>query len=755
MLKSRLIDYINKFLKYCFYSLFIFTPLIMSSHTSELFEFNKVLLIYIITTLILFFWLLKMIVNNKIIIKKTPFDIPIFLFSLTQLISTVFSIDRHTSFFGYYGRFNGGLLSLIAYLILYYGFVSNFPDFGERFIFNLLKLSIFSSVAVILWGLPGKFGYDLSCFVFTGKLTDSCWTDQFRPAERLFSTLGQPNWLGAYLTITFFLGLYFFLKTKDSKYLILNTIYLTVNFITLLFTRSRSALLALVLGICFFIVLFYSHFRHCRDISRVFKRAIVLTILLIISVFIFKTGIQSIDQLIDWVTYQKIFVNEKIDNIPNVTKQPSSGINSDVTESGDIRRIVWQGAVELGKRYPWFGSGPETFAYSYYFVRPKEHNLTSEWDFLYNKAHNEYLNYLATTGFVGLGAYLIFILVVVIFSIYNLKAQNSKLKTKSKNLNLKKDLKIEDLDLSSRILVLSLICAYLSILVTNFFGFSTTTINLFFYIIPAIFISQLSNPVLDENQLSNINNRQSSIVSSLKQKVYTGFIILFTFYLLFSIGRYRLADINYVKGDNLYKTGDYQEAAKFLFKALEYKYEHVYEDKLSSVLAYLAFVSSYQKQTKTTKQLIDLSKFYNQKSLAESAMNILYWKTKAKNAYLFYQINGEIDEINNGVDALKHGEGLASTDPKIPYSLAIYYSLLADQNINNQLTEEYQNLSIEEINKTIDLKANDKGYYLLKAQLLKKYHRKEEARSVLKFILNKIAPDDPEAIKELQNLDRL
>ena len=60
----------------------------------------------------------------------------------------------------------------------------------------------------------------------------------------------------------------------------------------------------------------------------------------------------------------------------------------------------------MASKYPLFGTGVETFAYSYNFVRPLTHNLTSEWDYVYNKAHNEYFNYLATTGFIGLISYL-------------------------------------------------------------------------------------------------------------------------------------------------------------------------------------------------------------------------------------------------------------------------------------------------------------------------------------------------------------
>jgi O-antigen ligase len=67
-----------------------------------------------------------------------------------------------------------------------------------------------------------------------------------------------------------------------------------------------------------------------------------------------------------------------------------------------------------------FGTGVETFAYAYYFVRPQAHNLTSEWDYLYNKAHNEYLNYFATTGFIGLGTYLLVISTVIIVFLYKI-----------------------------------------------------------------------------------------------------------------------------------------------------------------------------------------------------------------------------------------------------------------------------------------------------------------------------------------------
>ena len=203
---------IDQFIQFFFNLLLFVVPIIMSKSTSELFEFNKMLFIYAITVLISFFWIIKMILAKKIILKKTPLDIPIVVFLLSQTISTIFSMDRHTSFFGYYGRFNGGLLSIICYVILYYAFVANRVNVEKT-----LKAIIASSVFVILWAIPGHLGHDLTCWLFSGTFSNNCWDNStlaFRPELRAFSTLGQPNWLGAYLSVAFFLGIYFLISQK-------------------------------------------------------------------------------------------------------------------------------------------------------------------------------------------------------------------------------------------------------------------------------------------------------------------------------------------------------------------------------------------------------------------------------------------------------------------------------------------------------------------------------------------------------------
>lgn len=295
---------LDKTIRILYYSLFLVTPLLMLASTSELFEFNKMLFIYFVALGVLFVWFLRMFKEKRFFIGKTLLDIPILIFLGSQVLSTLFSIDRHTSLFGYYGRFNGGLVSLLAYLIIFYGFVTLFDKKNRE---KLMKWSLLSSFLVILWGLPGRFGHDLSCLLYSGQFNNVCWTDQFRPAERMFSTLGQPNWLGAYLAINFFIGLYFFLKSLTSSikehdygWRAIYSGYLILNFCGILFSRSRSALLATVAGFAIFFVLIFI----IKDGKKLLKSSIkplgLLFVTFLLAILIFKTGIERVDNLINF-----------------------------------------------------------------------------------------------------------------------------------------------------------------------------------------------------------------------------------------------------------------------------------------------------------------------------------------------------------------------------------------------------------------------------------------------------------------------
>jgi len=410
--------------------LFFIIPLVFYKNTSELFEFNKIVTLYLFTALIVSAWAIESIRQKKIIFRKTILNLPLSIYLFIYLVSSIFSIDPRTSWLGYYGRFNGGLISQMCYIVLYWAFISNLKSREiQKSLYYLMVSTAIASMLAIL----ERFGVYTTCGIMGLSYTDSCWVQDVK--SRVFSTLGQPNWLAAMLV-----ALIPFTWLKSWKYYLVSILF----FITLLLTKSRSGILAFGFEfLIFWGFTFYgesttsrSGFLHTGDKtkSKHLKEFITLSLGLVIFAFVFS--------------YKPQTNNQNMNNI----SVPALELGG--TESGTIRKYVWQGAFEVFKHYPIIGTGPETFAYSFPMYKPVGHNLTSEWDFIYNKAHNEFLNYLANTGILGFLSYIL----VIVYSFIML--------IKSKRFDL--------------------MSAYVGILVTNFFGFSVVTISLLFFMLPAI-----------------------------------------------------------------------------------------------------------------------------------------------------------------------------------------------------------------------------------------------------------------------------
>lgn len=713
---------IQKTITYLYYTLFFVTPFIVLPITSELFEFNKIIFIYAIAGLIFSLWVVDCLRKGSIIWKHTPFDIPLVLFYISQLISFIFSIDRHTSFFGYYGRFNGGLLSISVYIFLYYAFIF-YVSHNKGAVRRIFGLIITACIMVFLWGLPGIVNRDLSCLLFVGTFDNSCWTAQFRPAERMFSTLGQPNWLGAYSAVGFFTALYLLITTKRKSIVVLSCVALLSTFCAILFSRSRSSLASLVPGLLLFLLSFAVLKMHIIQLVESKKSYIAVTFFaLIVALFSIKTGITSIDSILSFQFSKK--------NTPTLINQNNAQVDASeestaiqiggVTESLDIRKIVWQGAIDLGLQYPLFGTGLETFGYAYYSVRPQEHNLTSEWDYLYNKAHNELLHIFSTSGWFGLITYSLLIFWIVGRILYSL-------------------LFSKDSHISEKLQYVFLFSVFISILVTNFFGFSTTTINLFWFILPGVLLTgRYHVPITPSHNPVSI------------KQWFLGLIIYIV--ILNYLISYWYADYLYAQSDALAKNGAAESSVILLDKARSLRYEHVFDDKMSYLLAQIAFSQINSTRAETIPQLIAKADELNISSIKDSKNNVLYWKTRVKNQYLFYQATLNKKHLFTGLSALDEAKILAPTDPKIPYFASTYYTLLYDEEQNKEQKQIYLQQSLEEINKAIDLKNNYLDAYTLKIQLLKKYQLKTELKSFLEFYLRNIAPDDQTAKSEYEAL---
>jgi len=450
--------------------------------------------VYLMTIIISAGWLVRSLQIKKFEIARTPLDIPLFLFLASQITSTILSLDWHTSIWGYYSRFHGGLASTICYVILFYALVTHFAN-QTKAIKNLITAILVTAAITCVYAVLEKLGID-----------KNIWVQDVQ--NRVFSTLGQPNWLSAYIVAILPIALYRAIanENKDFRltYWLLSVLFLAVIF----FTKSQSGIGATMVVLTAFAVV--------TAIQNRKAKLLFIAIPLILLLIIFKRD--ALGRTLNSLNKTNPFYSDATTIITEENKTRLGG-----SDSMAIRRVVWQGAIELGKRYPFFGTGVETFGYTYYWVRPVAHNLTSESDFLYNKAHNEFLNFLANTGFIGLGTYLL-----LIFAIGRLFVISSSQSTSSS--------RAESRDLTSS-LSTPFFLGFIGILVTNYFGFSVVNVALFFFLFPAIILAESST-------------QKFTIDLSINSLFGSTIIICTAIWMLLGVRNMWVADVNYTIGKN-------------------------------------------------------------------------------------------------------------------------------------------------------------------------------------------------------------
>ena len=656
-----------------------------------------------------------MVSQKKIFFRRTILDIPILIFLLSQFLSTLLSIDTRTSLLGYYSRFHGGLASYISYSLLYWAYVSNMNKKTTRIcIFTLFT----SAFLVSIYGILEHFGIDKDLWIQDVQF-------------RVFSTLGQPNWLAAWLVALIPLTWTFAITSSLSnkiKTSILFTLLSSIFFITLLFTRSRSGILGFVVGdALYWLIMSLFYYRQKLKVKKAFL--ILLTsnfTFIIISFFVGTPWTPTVSSLF------KKGDSKAVNNVSGQTFAPALEVGGSSSE--EIRKIVWKGAVNIWRHYPIFGSGVETFAFSYYKFRPVEHNLVSEWDFLYNKAHNEYLNFAATTGTVGLLSYLVLI-TFTLLEIFKLKFIKEKIKN---NLNITAGNK-ESENLQERIgqleiyfIQIALFAGYVTILVTNFFGFSVVPIALIFFLYPAMAVSiETTND--DNKQFSDISLKQS-------QKLVITFIVFIMLFTLYSIGKYWGADVAYARGKAYGDAGNYATAINSLQKAIKNSpHEAIFWSELATNQSLAVISLSGTGNDNFITSLVNNAVSNSQKAIDLSPANVNLKREQIKIYINLSPLNQSY--LFKARDVLISAIEQAPTDAKLYYNLALVYLRTGD----NKTAEEI-------LKKTIDMKINyrDARYALALVLIDKKDY--SGAKEQLQYILTMINPDDSLANEAMQEI---
>lgn len=727
----KLLNWCNRTLVLGYLALFGVVPLILTPWNYELFEFNKMITVYAITIIVTVAFVIKNLLHRRIVINTTLLFPPLLFFIFTQLISSLFSMDPHVSWFGYYSRFNGGMFSLLCYVLLYIIFVSAFrfskesTDDSDHTIFlpiHRLLLTIMSSITLVaLWGVAERLGVD-----------KNWWVQDVQ--SRVFSTLGQPNWLAAVLCTVMPIGLFFtVIHEKTNEKLLtprrlVGIGFTVLCFMVLIFTRSRSGFGGfLVASGLFFAISAWLAFqapKHANSDDRssftprqLGIRALPIGLLLFGFALVHGTHIEQIDRYLYLPSIQarlspKTTTTEPVSTPTTPTTDTLLTVGG--TASTRIRQYVWQGAIKAWLSSPkvfLIGTGTETFAFAFFQHKPIEHNLTSEWDFLYNKAHNEYLNYLTTTGIVGLGSYLVLLIVM--------GASSVRVITKT------------SLPFTQRLLVTALFSGWVSILITNGLGFSVVVTQLYLFLIPGI-IPLLGSKPTYRIVLSVVPQHVAAIIGTITA---IGGVVG-----IYLVATYWFADLAFAAGYRYIRTGQLPQAYQSLSLATSLRPgEPLFYDELSVLLATMALGAVDAGNATAASTLAEDSIAASNIALSISPNNVNFWKSRTKVYFTFSPLESSF--TTRAIESLEKAYSLSPYDPKITYNLAVLYGRLGENE-----------RAIDLLTESISLKPNYRDAYVALSIFYEELNQPHLAKAILEEYIQKVDPNDTDFLNRLKEL---
>ncbi|PJE59788.1 MAG: hypothetical protein COU85_01855 [Candidatus Portnoybacteria bacterium CG10_big_fil_rev_8_21_14_0_10_44_7] len=357
----------------------VFLPLIFYRNTFSPFHFTKNLLFRVLVETLFVFWLVLAWADKRYRPRLNLLFWLVNAWFLSYLITSVLGVDWSRSFWGTLERMGGFILQLHLWLYLII-LISVFKTKEQWF--SLLRLSIVASFLCSLYALAQKANLG---FVLGGG------------RERVFGTVGNPALFAGYTLFNFFWALYFILKRdardKWRKFFVGVAV---LQFVTILLTAVRGAIIALLFGLVLLGIL-YIFLQRGKKTKIVILGAIAPIVILSSALYLARGS-------------DAVRGNEFLRRVTDISLQ---------TETIQTRLTTWHIALKAAASRPVFGWGPENFsvAFAQYFdpVFFKSFGSETFWD----RAHNVFLDILTAQGIFGLAVYFC-LLGGVFFSLYKI-----------------------------------------------------------------------------------------------------------------------------------------------------------------------------------------------------------------------------------------------------------------------------------------------------------------------------------------------
>jgi len=497
--------FFNKIIKIGIYLLVFLLAGFWLPFSFEAFEFNKQYLLFFLVSITFFIWLAKMVlIDKEIRFKRTPLDIPVLAFLFVVVLSAIFSVDKNSSVFGFYGRFSDGLIGLLSLGLMYFLITNNVGVKEEKVsnsklqVSSLIKAFLGSVFFVVSMSYLSIFGVWIKIQGLIGakfQLPQVMLQRSFNPAS------GSLEGLGVFLAviIVFLIGL---ILTQNHNSKLKNFSYwalLLVSLFLLLIIDFTATWIVILVSLTLFVI-----FALWKRIFRERVNKLLLPIFLII------IAIAGVSLNTSTIAFNVGLPQEQ------------------VLEQRESWQIGFRTVTDNFKS-GFLGSGIGTFHYDFSKFKSVEFNQTQFWQIRFDRAGNYISELLATIGFLGILSYLFLIGFFLLLSYLFI---NSKLK--------KPQLKTQNENITTTNYQLSLIMVFLALLVAQFVYYQNTILAFTFWLILAISVVSWQKPILEKTVSFKDFPELSLVFSTLL--IVLGLVISG---LYFFTGKFYLADINY------------------------------------------------------------------------------------------------------------------------------------------------------------------------------------------------------------------
>lgn len=398
-------------------------PLIITPWELDYYYHPKIFIIYIISFIASLLYLVFLINTNH---SHSKLDNYAAIYILLVVLSTIFSINKSQSFSGRLLR-EEGVFAICCYVFLFQ-LTSKFYSFSPRHI----NFFIFSAVLISFYAIAQYFGFDpVPVDAFRGS-----WEGYS------FGTLGNPNFLGSYLTLILPISIFSFIRSKNLLYLFSSGIL----YFCLICSKTRGAWIGFFLSLLLLVWLIY--------INKINFRLIFVVITMFAFITLghdYLSGREFSQRAISIARDAKLII----------TKSPERD------KAGSTRFFIWKNALKLIPGRPLLGYGPDTFDIVF-MGNFKEEAKKYFGELIVDKAHNEYIQIAVTTGIPSLLVYLLI--------------PGTLLITGLKNVH-------------KNILIIPLLCSILGYLVQGFFNISVVSVAPVFYILMGVLNNSIEDPL--------------------------------------------------------------------------------------------------------------------------------------------------------------------------------------------------------------------------------------------------------------------